>query len=258
VWRMEDVLELYEEPYDPEKPVVCFDELPFQLVAEMRTPLPSKPGCLARYDYEYERRGMANMFAIFEPKGCRRHLEVTERRTGVDFAHQMRSLADEHYPDAEKIRVVLDNLNTHTAASLYRAFEPSEARRVLRRLEFHHTPKHASWLNQVEVELSVLSRQCLSGQSASPIKKRWPERWLRGRPSATSGARQWTGDSQRRMLGRSWHASTRRNHSGDVLGQGPFPKPRSRSLYRERLGEVPRSRRPLLPQVGRLSGRDAE
>jgi hypothetical protein len=107
---------------------------------------------------------MANVFAIFEPKGCRRHLEVTERRTGVDFAHQMRSLADEHYPEAEKIRVVLDNLNTHTGASLYRAFEPSEARRVLRRLEFHHTPKHASWLNQVEVELSVLSRQCLSGQ----------------------------------------------------------------------------------------------
>jgi hypothetical protein len=157
VWRMEDVLELYEEPYDPKKPVVCFDELPFQLVAEMRTPLPSKPGCPTRYDYEYERRGMANMFAIFEPKGCRRHLEVTERRTGVDFAHQMRSLADEHYPEAEKIRVVLDNLNTHTGASLYRAFEPSKARRVLRRVEFHHTPKHASWLNQVEVELSVLS-----------------------------------------------------------------------------------------------------
>src|SRR5215204_4327690 len=146
---MEDVLELYEELYDPTKPVVCFDELPFQLVAEIRTPLPSKPGCPARYDYEYERRGMANVFAIFEPKGCRRHLEVTERRTGVDFALAMRKLVDEHYPEAEKIRVVLDNLNTHTGASLYRAFEPSEARRVLRKLE---------------VELSVLSRQCLSGQ----------------------------------------------------------------------------------------------
>jgi len=164
VWRMEDVLELYEEPYDPNKPVVCFDELPFQLVAEMRTPLPSKPGCPTRYDYEYERRGTANVFAIFEPKGCRRHLEVTKQRTGVDFACQMRSLADEYYPEAEKIRVVLDNLNTHTGASLYRAFEPAEARRILRRLEFHHTPKHASWLNQVEVELSVLSRQCLLGR----------------------------------------------------------------------------------------------
>jgi len=164
VWRMEDVLELYEEPYDPNKPVGCFEELPFQLVAETRTPLPAKPGCPARYDYEYERRGMANIFAIFEPKGCRRHLKVTERRTGVDFAYQMLALADDHYPGAQKIRVVMDNLNIHTGASLYRAFEPSEARRVLRKLEFHHTPKHASWLNQVEVELSVLSRQCLSGR----------------------------------------------------------------------------------------------
>ena len=121
------------------------------------------PGALGLDDYE--RRGMANVFAIFEPEGCRRHLEVTERRTGVDFALAMLTLVDEHYPKAEKIRVVLDNLNTHTVgASLYRAFEPSEARRVLRKLEFHHTPKHGSWLNQVEVELSVLSRQCLLGR----------------------------------------------------------------------------------------------
>jgi len=111
---VEDVLELYEEPYDPNKPVVCFDELPFQLVAEMRTPLPSKPGCPVRYDYEYERRGTTNVFAIFEPKGCRRHLEVTERRTGVDFALAMLTLVDEHYPKAEKIRVVLDNFSTPT------------------------------------------------------------------------------------------------------------------------------------------------
>ena len=176
VWHMEDVLELYEEPYDPKKPVVCFDELPFQLVAEIRTPLPSKPGCPARYDYEYERRGMANVFAIFEPKGCRHHLEVTERRTSVDFALAMRKLVDEHYPEAQKIRVVLDNLNTHTGASFYRAFEPSEARRVLRKLEFHHTPKHASWLNQVEVELPRCSRANASWGSASPIKKCWLER----------------------------------------------------------------------------------
>ncbi len=164
VWRMEDVLDLYEEPYDLRKPVVCFDELPFQLVAETRIPLPTKPGRPQRYDYEYERRSTANVFAIFDAGRGWRHVEVTERRTGVDFAYQMRKLADEHYPQAEKIRVVLDNLNTHTGAALYRTFEPAEARRILRRLEFHHTPKHASWLNQVEVELSVLSRQCLSGR----------------------------------------------------------------------------------------------
>jgi hypothetical protein len=159
---MEDVLDLYEEPHDEKRPVVCFDELPYQLVAEKRTPLPAEPGRPARYDYEYERKGTANVFAFFEPKEGWRHLEVTERRTAVDFAHAMRRLADEHYPKAEKIRVVMDNLNTHTGAALYEAFEPAEARRLLRRLEFHHTPEHASWLNQVEIELSVLSRQCLS------------------------------------------------------------------------------------------------
>ncbi len=158
---MEDVLELYEEPYDPKKPTVCFDELPYQMVAEKRTPLPQKPGCPQRYDYEYERKGMVNIFAFFEPKQGWRHLDVTDRRTAVDFALAMRRVVDEHYPEAEKVRVVLDNLNTHTGAALYQAFEPEEARRILRRLEFHYTPKHASWLNMVEVELSVLSRQCL-------------------------------------------------------------------------------------------------
>jgi hypothetical protein len=161
VWRMEDVLDLYEEPYDPNRPVVCFDEMPYQMVAETRTPLPRKPGRPQRYDYEYERKGTTNLFAFFEPKRGWRHLEVTERRTAVDFAHAMRRLAEEHYPQAEKVRVVLDNLNTHTPASLYKAFEPEEARRLLRRLEFRHTPTHASWLNMVEIELSVLSRQCL-------------------------------------------------------------------------------------------------
>ena len=161
VWRMEDVLELYEEPYDPKKPVVCFDEMPYQMVAEKRTPLPQKPGRPQRYDYEYKRKGMVNIFAFFEPKRGWRHLDVTERRTAVDFAEEMRRLVDEHYPEAEKVRVVLDNLNTHTPASFYKAFEPEEARRLLRRLEFHHTPTHASWLNMVEIELSVLCRQCL-------------------------------------------------------------------------------------------------
>jgi hypothetical protein len=159
---MEDVLDLYEEPYDPKRPVVCFDEMPYQMVAETRTPVPAKPGRVVRYDYEYERRGMVNIFAFFEPKARWRHLDITERRTAVDFAQAMRRLADEHYPEAEKVRVVLDNLNTHTPAALYKAFEPEEARRLSRRLEFHHTPKHASWLNQVEIELSVLCRQCLS------------------------------------------------------------------------------------------------
>jgi hypothetical protein len=170
---MEDVLDLYEEPYDPKRPVVCFDEMPYQMVAETRTPVPAKPGRAMRYDYEYERRGMVNVFAFFEPKACWRHLDVTERRTAVDFAEAMRRLADEHYPEAEKVRVVLDNLNTHTPASLYKAFEPEEARRLLRGLEFHHTPKHASWLNQVEIELSALCRQCLSRRipDESTLKK---------------------------------------------------------------------------------------
>jgi hypothetical protein len=161
---MEDVLDLYEESYDPKRPVVCFDEIPYQMVAETRIPLPTKPGRPARYDYEYERRGTANLFAIFEPKARWRHLDVSDRRTAVDFAHQMRALVDEHYPWAEKVRVVLDNLNTHTPASLYKAFEPAQARRIASKLEFHHTPKHGSWLNQVEIEFSVLSRQCLSGR----------------------------------------------------------------------------------------------
>ena len=161
MWRMEDVLELYEEPYDPKGPTVCFDELPYQMVAEKRTPLPAKPGRPPRYDYEYERKGTPNIFAFFEPKRGWRHLDVTDRRTAVDFASAMRRLVDEHYPEAEKVRVVLDNLNTHTGAALYQAFEPEEARRILRRSEFRYTPKHASWLNMVEIGLSVLSRQCL-------------------------------------------------------------------------------------------------
>ncbi len=161
VWRMEDVLELYEEPYDPRKPVVCFDELPYQMVTEKRTPLPTKPGRPQRYDYEYERKGTGNVFTTVEPQAGWRHVEVTQRRTALDFAQQMRWLVDEAYPAAEVIRVVLDNLNTHTPAALYEAFPPAEARRVLRKLEFHYTPVHGSWLNMAELEFSMLSRQCL-------------------------------------------------------------------------------------------------
>jgi DDE superfamily endonuclease len=161
---MEDVLDLYEEPHDPKRPLVCFDEMPYQMVAEKHVPIPAKPGCPQRYDYEYELRGVRTLFMFFEPKTSWRHVDLRERRTAVDFAQQMRKLADEHYPEAEKIRVVLDNLNTHTPAALYEAFKPQEARRILRRLEFHYTPKHASWLSQVEIEFSVLSRECIGGR----------------------------------------------------------------------------------------------
>ena len=125
---MEEVLDLYEEPHDPKRPLVCFDEMPYQGVAEKHVPIPAKPGCPQRYDYEYERRGVRNLLMFFEPKTSWRHVDLRERRTAVDFAQQMRKLADEHYPEAEKIRVVLDNLNTHTPAALYEAFKPQEAR----------------------------------------------------------------------------------------------------------------------------------
>ena len=142
---MEDVLDLYNEPYDPKRPVVCFDECPYQLVEEVRLPLPPEPEQPERYDFEYKRNGTVNLFACFQPLAGWRHIEVTERRTKADFALQMKNLVDVHFPRAHKIRVVLDNLNTHTPAALYETFRPSEARRILRSLEFHYTPKHGSW-----------------------------------------------------------------------------------------------------------------
>ena len=158
---MEDVLELYAETPDPERPVVSFDESPTQLIGEVRTPIPARPGQTARFDYEYRRNGTANLFVFVDVHHSWRHVKVTERRTNVDFGHCMRDLVDRHYPDASLIRVVLDNLSTHTPGALYEAFPPEEARRVLQRIEFHYTPKHASWLNMVEIEIGVLSRQCL-------------------------------------------------------------------------------------------------
>ena len=158
---MEDVLDLYAEPYDPRRPKVNFDEKSVQLIAEKRQPLPAQPGQVARYDYEYARNGTANLFVFCEPQVGWRHVAVTERRTMHDFAHQMQWLVDEQYPEAEMIRLVLDQLNTHKPASLYEAFAPEEARRIRRKLEFHFTPKHGSWLNMAEIELSVLQRQCL-------------------------------------------------------------------------------------------------
>jgi hypothetical protein len=157
---MEDVLELYAEPYDPQRPRVCFDESPQQLIEETRQPLPAEPGQAERYDYEYRRNGTCNTFMFFEFEQAWRHVVVTAQRTRVDFAHQMKWLVDVRHPDAQVIRVILDNLNTHCPGALYEAFEPAEARRLLRRLEFHFTPKHGSWLNMAELEFSVFARQC--------------------------------------------------------------------------------------------------
>lgn len=158
---MEDVLDVYKQPYDPLYPQVCFDECSKQLVLETRLPLPLEPGQAARYDYEYERNGVCNLFMFSEPLAGWRHVEVTQHRTSIDYAHQMKYLVDERYPNAIKIRLVHDQLNTHVPASLYKAFPPAEAKRILDKLEIHYTPKHGSWLNMAEIELSVLSRQCL-------------------------------------------------------------------------------------------------
>jgi hypothetical protein len=161
VCAMEDVLDLYHEPYAPLRPVVCFDESNKQLIAETRIPLPLQPGQGQRYDYAYERHGTCNLFMFFEPLAAWREVKVTDQRTMIDYAHCMKYLVDERYPQAEVIRVVQDNLNTHKPAALYEAFPPQEARRILQHLEFHYTPKHGSWLNMAEIELNVLNGQCL-------------------------------------------------------------------------------------------------
>jgi hypothetical protein len=161
VANMEDVLDVYARPPDPSRPVVCVDEGGKQLIGDVREPLPARPGRAAKQDYEYQRNGMANLFMAVEPLSGWRHVEVTERKTAVDFAHFLRLLSDGPFRDCEKIVLVCDNLNTHTPASLYEAFEPAEARRLAGRFEWHHTPKHGSWLNVAECELSVLARQCL-------------------------------------------------------------------------------------------------
>jgi DDE superfamily endonuclease len=158
---MEDVLDLYSEPYNPQFPVVCFDETPYQLIDAVRPPLPMQAGQPMRYDYEYQRNGTCNLFAYFQPRAGWRRVIVTERRTRHDFAYRLRDLADVYFPQAEVIRLVLDHLNIHNPSALYEVFAPAEARRLVRRFDFHYTPKHGSWLNMVEVELAVLSSQCL-------------------------------------------------------------------------------------------------
>lgn len=160
---MEDVLDVYEMPYDPLHPTVCFDEMPTQLIAETRLTLPTRPGQVCRYDYEYQRKGVRNMWMFFEPLTGQRHTRITVRRTKRDFALMIRWLVDEVYPAAEFIRLVLDNLNTHVISALYETFEPAEANRLRKRLELHFTPKHGSWLNMAEIELSVFSRLACAG-----------------------------------------------------------------------------------------------
>ena len=159
---MEDVLEVYKRPYDPKRPVVCLDETSKQLIGEVRTPVLAAPGQVAHYDCEYVRNGVANLFMLFEPLAGQRDVEVTDRRTKKDYAECLCKLSDEMYPDAERIVLVQDNLNTHSPASLYEAFEPVEAQRLAERFEFHYTPKHGSWLDMAEIELGILGRQCLS------------------------------------------------------------------------------------------------
>ena len=156
---MEDILDLYEQAYDPKRPLVCFDEWLKQLIAETRTRIPAKPGRVERYDYEYQRNGVRNLNMFFEPLIGQRHVRPTERRTKQDFANCMKWLVDEIHPEADLIQLILDNLNIHTPAALYETFPPSEARRIFKKLEFHYTPKHGSWLNMAEIELSVFSRR---------------------------------------------------------------------------------------------------
>jgi transposase len=212
VARMEDVLDLYAEAPDPARPVICFDETPRQLIGETRVPVRAKPGQAARFDYEYVRNGTANVFMFIDVHRPWRHVKVTDRRAAGDFAQCMRELVDVHYPKAERIRVVLDNLSTHTPSSLYETFEPAEARRVLRQLEFHYTPKHASWLNMVEIEIGVMVSQCLGRRIATKESlvseiKAWERR--RNREKARI---KWmfTVDRAREKLGRAYPIITKR------------------------------------------------
>ena len=166
VATMEDVLEVYQRPHDPQRPLVCLDETSKQLIIETRAPIPAKPGQPARHDHEYERNGVANLFMVFAPLEGWRHVKVTDRHTAIDYAHVLRDLSDTHFPDAVKIVLVQDNLNIHKPASLYEAFPAPEARRLVERFEWHYTPKHGSWLDMAESELGVLASQCLDRRIA--------------------------------------------------------------------------------------------
>ena len=195
VCAMEDVLEVYHRPYDEKRPLVCLDEASKQLVGEAAQPLPPEPGRPERFDYEYVRNGTANLFMVTEPLLGWRHVEVTERRTAVDFAGVVRWLVEDLHPDAEAVVLVMDNLNTHKLASLYEAFPPEQARRIAEKLEVHHTPKHGSWLNMAEIELSVLAGQCLDRRIAS-------ESELRGEVEP------WEAERNERQVGIDWRFTT--------------------------------------------------
>ena len=182
---MEDVLEVYARPYDPSRPVVCVDEGGKQLIGDVRPPLPVRPQRAARHDSEYVRGGVVNLFMTFEPLAGQRHVEVTERKTSVDFARLLRSISDQRYPDARRVVLVCDNLSTHTRAALYEAFAPEEARRLAERFEWHYTPKHGSWLDVAEIELSVLARQCLDRRIPDVATlQREVDSWERSRNAA--------------------------------------------------------------------------
>ena len=208
VWRMEDVLDVYTRPYDPMRPQVCMDEVSKQLLADPRPVRPARPGRGKRVDYEYERRGTANLFLWCEPLRGRRHVTVTERRTKIDWAHVVKDLVDVHYPEAEKVVLVLDNLNTHTPGSLYEAFPPAEAKRLADKLEIHYTPKHGSWLNIAEIELSTMSGQCLNRRI--PDRETLEKEVAAWRPSGTSSLGWSTGASPPRTRPSSSSASIRR------------------------------------------------
>ena len=185
VCAMEDVLSVYKRPYDPREPLVCMDETTKQLTRETRQPLPPAPGRPARYDYEYERNGVANLFLFFEPLAGKRYLAVTDRRTKADWALQVRDLLEARYPAARRVLLLMDNLNTHSGVSLYETFPPEEARRLLDRLEIHYTPKHGSWLNIAEIELGILGRQCLARRIPDkPALARQVAAWQRRRNAA--------------------------------------------------------------------------
>jgi transposase len=206
VARMEDVLDLYAEAPDPKRPVVCFDESPVQLIGEVRQPIPARSGRLERYDYEYRRNGTVNLFFLLDVHRPWRKVKLTERRAAKDYAKCMRDLVDIHYPDAETIRVVQDNLSTHSAGALYQTFPPAEARRILRRIEFHYTPKHASWLNMVEIEIGVLRGQCLARRIDDPKRlRREITAWERQRNAARSRIKwMFTTEKARAKMGRAY------------------------------------------------------
>ena len=203
VWRMEEVLDLYEEPYDPKRPVVCFDERPCQLLAEVREALSVGAGVPERRDHEYKRRGMAHLFVAFEPLTGWRGVEVRERRRGREFAEFVRHLAEDLYPRAEKIRLVVDNLNIHSAASFYEVFDAERARRLSRRIEFRYTPVHGSWLNMAEIEISVLVRQCLGKRRVPDAQtlRREARAWCeaRNRKAASVNWRFTTADARKKL-----------------------------------------------------------